>query len=144
MTRLQEAWSPGAQANVILNDDPESDFKHIELEEERIRLEFQSTESPVYQGYARAWAGMQMNGDRSNGGLENAVVDIKNNTFCGAGATVFLCREKVTQHLAGRNFLNGGSAQQALLLGLDVENGSGYRSGDGSGDGETTIVWDNT
>ena len=94
MTRLQEAWLPGAQANVILNDDPESDFKHIELEEERIRLEFQSTESPVYQGYARAWAGMQMDGDRSNGGLENAVVDIKNNTFCGAGATVFLCRER--------------------------------------------------
>uniref|UniRef100_A0A7S2TRJ0 Uncharacterized protein n=1 Tax=Lotharella oceanica TaxID=641309 RepID=A0A7S2TRJ0_9EUKA len=102
-------WVPGARSNVLLNRDEDSKFKYIEINQSEIRLEFQDTDSPVYQYYTSYWTALEEVGEavdvrRPKGlDLREHVKDIRNNTFCGAGATVFLCREGVTsvlkQHL---------------------------------------------
>mmetsp|Transcript_33704 Transcript_33704/g.65595 ORF Transcript_33704/g.65595 Transcript_33704/m.65595 type:complete len:191 (+) Transcript_33704:78-650(+) len=100
-------WSPddaGARGNVLLNRDEDSKFKYIEINQSDIRLEFQDTDSPVYQYYTSYWTALEVGEavdiQRGNGiDLREHVKDVRNNTFCGAGATVFLCRKGVSNVL---------------------------------------------
>eukprot|EP00467_Chlorarachnion_reptans_P017041 CAMPEP_0114512336 /NCGR_PEP_ID=MMETSP0109-20121206/14919_1 /TAXON_ID=29199 /ORGANISM="Chlorarachnion reptans, Strain CCCM449" /LENGTH=183 /DNA_ID=CAMNT_0001692009 /DNA_START=197 /DNA_END=748 /DNA_ORIENTATION=+ len=113
-------YSPGAKDNIILNDDEDSNFKYIELNKNEIRLEFEDTSSPVYQFYTQHWTERSESGtiepivDKHSHDLRDVVTDIRNNTFCGAGATVMLCREGVQEIL--KRHLSGSTEESPELI----------------------------
>mmetsp|Transcript_10611 Transcript_10611/g.19379 ORF Transcript_10611/g.19379 Transcript_10611/m.19379 type:complete len:179 (+) Transcript_10611:68-604(+) len=126
-------WVPGAVNNVILNKDEDSKFKYIEINKSEIRLEFQDTESPVYQYYMSHWTSRDSSlwGEeevactsvaRAGDDIRELVTDIRNNTFMGAGATVFLCRERVTNYLKKHVRLGSHSHKSAGFVEASSED----------------------
>mmetsp|Transcript_11345 Transcript_11345/g.18115 ORF Transcript_11345/g.18115 Transcript_11345/m.18115 type:complete len:143 (-) Transcript_11345:378-806(-) len=111
----------GARGNIFLNQDRESKFKYIEVNKSEIRLEFQDTDSsiyqvsvkmstvklknknlqPLYQYYIERWTERSeygtvkpsMDSISESSDIRDLVIDVRNNTFCGAGATVLLCKQ---------------------------------------------------
>mmetsp|Transcript_11346 Transcript_11346/g.18116 ORF Transcript_11346/g.18116 Transcript_11346/m.18116 type:complete len:123 (-) Transcript_11346:378-746(-) len=91
----------GARGNIFLNQDRESKFKYIEVNKSEIRLEFQDTDSSIYQYYIERWTERSeygtvkpsMDSISESSDIRDLVIDVRNNTFCGAGATVLLCKQ---------------------------------------------------
>eukprot|EP00466_Bigelowiella_natans_P015921 jgi/Bigna1/127538/aug1.4_g2246 len=100
-TYLLKPWRPGARGNIFLNQDRESKFKYIEVNKSEIRLEFQDTDSSIYQYYIERWTERSeygtvkpsMDSISESSDIRDLVIDVRNNTFCGAGATVLLCKQ---------------------------------------------------
>ncbi|GAB5357592.1 hypothetical protein AAMO2058_000387500 [Amorphochlora amoebiformis] len=121
MSHITRPWVPGAKDNIILNPDDDSKFKYIEINKEDIRLEFEDTESPVYQFYTSHWTEraesmyeMEYTSERMLAvvrrgegvkDLRETIKDVRNNTFCGAGASVLLCKEGVVAFLKERGLI---------------------------------------
>eukprot|EP00299_Pterocystis_sp_00344_P002245 c12350_g1_i1.p1 GENE.c12350_g1_i1~~c12350_g1_i1.p1 ORF type:complete len:124 (+),score=22.92 c12350_g1_i1:34-405(+) len=82
---------------VILNSNRQSahDPLHIEITESTIRIEYEAL-SDQYRHFSEVFFSPQ---SRQQVPQWLVPVDVMNLTYCGAGATVILCRKKVAAHL---------------------------------------------
>ena len=102
--RVLRPYAPGLD-NIVLNKNANDGFTHIELGPDSIRLEFSDVGDPTYQYFASAFLGFDDNVESETLGLSEdamalrpAVQDVRNSTFCGAGATMYvtyLCSSRV-------------------------------------------------
>jgi len=123
--RLAEPHVPGGH-NIILNPSgPNDTFSHIELERECLRLEFTDVRNETYREFASLFLESEAKESSSNSGESNSLLrhcikDIKNNTFCGAGATVLLHRNKIARYLKMRG--RGSRDGEAIGVGKGSED----------------------
>ena len=93
---LPRPYAPhSATANILLNADRNSRFTHAELTKAHVRLEFSDASSPTYQALALTYLGVSEEGGDSR--VRKMITDVRNHASMGAGCTVWLDRDAVTE-----------------------------------------------